>query len=191
MYSVRPCCNLVGQCDKLTIDEDTCASCLTCFRVCPLDAVEIGPGEPGMVANPVRCQACGVCAAVCPAGAITLSYWGSTDLKAQPFAAAPAVALVCRHVKDTPPAEGLIVRVPCLARLKAVDVLDLFRQGYGNVRLYPCAKEECKYGEAWENIQSLAEYVSGLLARVRPEVRIDLCLPQGVAKAGEETAGEL
>ena len=43
------------------IDENKCASCLTCLRICPLEAVRIGET---MVAVPARCQACGICASL-------------------------------------------------------------------------------------------------------------------------------
>ncbi len=167
------------------IDESKCASCLTCFRVCPLAAVEIGEA---MFANPARCQACGVCASVCPANAISLSYWGSADLtpsaSAGPDAAGPTVALLCLHRQDTAVPADHVLGVPCLARLKPIDLLRLFRQGYRCVLLAPCEEEECKYGPAWPNIQAVASYVRGILERACPDGRIELCLPRAAAEVG-------
>jgi len=164
------------------IDETKCASCLTCFRVCPLDAVEIGEA---MRANPARCQACGVCASVCPAGAISLACW---DRAAGEWATLPApasretggtVAVVCRHDGGSPAGADEIVAVPCLARLRPVDVLGLFRQGYRTVALHPCAEEQCKYGAAWKNIESVAGCASALVRGAWPEARVEVCLPAG------------
>ena len=164
------------------IDEDKCAACLTCFRVCPLDAIRI---DQTMVADPVRCQACGLCAAVCPAGAIDLSYWQGADLAAR-VPAPPAdatVALVCEYRQDGRVDAPAVVRVPCLARLKPVDVLRLVRRGYQTLRLYPCREDECKYGTAWGNCRSVTDFVGGILAQVRPEARVELCLPDCPAAA--------
>ena len=163
------------------IDEAKCASCLTCFRVCPLNAVEIG--EP-MVANPVRCQACGVCASVCPANAISLSFWDGGEAE-PPEAAASGegtLAVVCRHNGDAEAQADQTLTVPCLARLRPVDVLRLFRRGYRSVALYPCARDACKYGAAWENIESVVGCVRATLASARPDARIELCVPQGAAQ---------
>jgi ferredoxin len=175
------------------IDETKCASCLTCFRVCPLSAVEIGEA---MVANPVRCQACGVCAAVCPGSAISLTFWEGEAERAAPAAepaaerAAPDLAVVCRHRSGEETDCNKILTVPCLARMKPVDVLRLFRLGHRTVSLYPCARDECKYGAAWENIESLASYVSSVLGLARPEARLEVCLPREEAEEVGAPAGE-
>lgn len=175
------------------IDENKCASCLTCFRVCPLEAVQIGEA---MFADPVRCQACGVCASVCPANAISLSFWESGDLTAAasagPEAAASAVALLCEHREDKHVEADQVLRVPCLARLKPIDLLRLLCQGYRCISLVPCEKEECKYGLAWANIEATVGYVRGIMGDACPEGRIDLCLPQSAATPhgpSEETIG--
>ena len=176
------------------IDEVKCASCLTCLRVCPLEAVEIGET---MLANPVRCQACGACATVCPANAIELSYWQSTDLGLEaPGAgvvgqgAEPAVMLLCEHGTDEHPPADQVLRVPCLVRLKPIDLLRLFRQGFKRITLVPCEQEECKYGTAWPNIQSVVEYVREVVADIRPDLRLDLCLGDSARQPVGELAGE-
>jgi len=171
------------------IDENKCASCLTCFRVCPLGAVEIGET---MAADPARCQACGVCASVCPATAIEVPFWSLAALEGRPLPAPvssaggqEALALVCRHRQDPDAPAGAILEVPCLGRLKPVDLLRLFGRGYRSITLHPCADEECKYGLAWGNIQSVVSFVVGVLAKADPGAHIDLAAPQTVAAAGE------
>ena len=175
------------------IDEAKCASCLTCYRVCPLDAVEIGETA---FSNPVRCQACGLCAAVCPAGAIGLSYWQADGLREMRPAAAgageggPTIALVCEYRDGVDVEAGDVLRVPCLARLRPADLLGLFARGYRAVALHPCDEEDCKYGSAWGNCRSLADYVRGILDRVRPAARVDLCLREGAEQSSGSPAGE-
>jgi len=159
------------------IDESKCALCLTCFRICPLDAVEIGQA---IAASPARCQACGVCASQCPAEAIELSYGGlapaaealwATD--AQAAAAAPVIVR-CRHHRDGDGGNGRVLTLPCLSRLRPIELLRLFRRGARTVELQPCAQEDCKYGDAWRNIEAVVGYVRTMLSKVLPEARLTL-----------------
>lgn len=53
------------------IDEEKCASCLTCIRECKFSAPFINVNGKAEV-EPVKCQGCGNCAAACPANAIQL-----------------------------------------------------------------------------------------------------------------------
>ena len=53
------------------IDEDRCASCLTCMRECVFEAPFVNAGGKAEI-DPAKCQGCGNCAAACPAGAIQL-----------------------------------------------------------------------------------------------------------------------
>ena len=157
------------------IDETQCASCLTCFRVCPLDAIEIAET---LVANPERCQACGLCAAICPASAIGVAYWQLGDRESLSPRAVdgeePTIALVCRHGAERPTAATRIADVPCLARLRPADLLSLFRLGYRAVSLYPCSEEECKYGSVWRNTQSVVDQVRGILNVACPGAQVEL-----------------
>jgi NADPH-dependent glutamate synthase beta subunit-like oxidoreductase/Pyruvate/2-oxoacid:ferredoxin oxidoreductase delta subunit len=175
------------------VDETKCAACLTCFRVCPLDAIEIGET---MAPNPVRCQACGVCASICPAGAIELAYWQPSALARQVPASHGAadrpssVAVVCEYREGPDSERGDVLRVPCLGRLRPVDLLRLFGRGYQSVLLRACEQEQCKYGSAWKNIQSVADCVRGILDRVRPEAKIELEPAQQAGQGGGDRAGE-
>lgn len=161
------------------IDEARCAACLTCFRICPLHAIEIGQA---VVANPVRCQACGLCAAVCPAGAIALSVWEPAPGEGAKEGEG-AAAIVCLHDGRQAVQADEVVKVPCLARLRPVDILRVFRRGYRTVSLHPCTQDGCKYGAAWRNLESLAGCVRELLRAAWPQAELNLCLPQPTAAA--------
>jgi len=169
------------------IDETKCATCLTCLRVCPLDAIEI---REDIVANPARCQACGVCASHCPAGAIELSYGGLAPAgearwaAAQAGAAEPAIVR-CRHRTNGQAAEGRVLTLPCLARLKPIELLRLFRDGARHVELHACAEEDCKYGGAWQSIEAVAGYVRNVLRTVLPEATLTVRLPDEQATPAE------
>ena len=105
-------------------------------------------------------------------------------------AAGTSAAVVCEFAQDADVQADEVLHVPCLARLRPVDLLRLFRQGYEAVSLHPCPQGQCKYGSAWENIQSVADYVRGILARARPEARIELCCPESAAPPTGGCAGE-
>jgi heterodisulfide reductase subunit A-like polyferredoxin len=68
------------------VDEDLCAACLTCVRLCPYDVPVIREGAAYI--EPAKCQGCGVCAGACPAKAIQVCHF--TD--EQVTAAAEALA---------------------------------------------------------------------------------------------------
>lgn len=53
------------------IDEDKCASCLTCLRECVFDAPFVNDNGKAEI-DPAKCQGCGNCAAACPGKAIQL-----------------------------------------------------------------------------------------------------------------------
>jgi len=57
------------------VDENLCAACLTCIRVCPYDAPTFRDGVAYI--EIAKCQGCGTCADACPAKAIQLLH--STD----------------------------------------------------------------------------------------------------------------
>jgi heterodisulfide reductase subunit A len=54
------------------VDNEKCAYCLTCLRVCPYGAMGKNSEERVAQVIATACQGCGVCASECPAEAITL-----------------------------------------------------------------------------------------------------------------------
>jgi heterodisulfide reductase subunit A2 len=64
------------------VDQDKCAACLTCVRVCPYDVPVIDVEAKKAKIEAAACQGCGVCVSECPVKAITLHHY--TD--AQVFA---------------------------------------------------------------------------------------------------------
>lgn len=52
-----------------TVDEDQCAACGECIRVCPFEAISI---DRLASINAMRCVGCGVCVPLCPQGALGL-----------------------------------------------------------------------------------------------------------------------
>ena len=56
------------------VDQDHCAACLTCVRLCPYGVPEVGEDGVAYI-EPAACQGCGVCASVCPRKAIALQHY--------------------------------------------------------------------------------------------------------------------
>ncbi|MCL4425326.1 MAG: FAD-dependent oxidoreductase, partial [Firmicutes bacterium] len=64
------------------VEEDKCAACLTCVRVCPFSVPFINERRVAEI-NPVQCHGCGSCAAECPAQAIQLQNYKDTQVLAK------------------------------------------------------------------------------------------------------------
>jgi heterodisulfide reductase subunit A-like polyferredoxin len=56
------------------VDQDRCASCLICVRVCPYGVPHINKDGVSEI-DEALCRGCGICAAECPAKAIELNWY--------------------------------------------------------------------------------------------------------------------
>ncbi|MGQ9622200.1 MAG: 4Fe-4S binding protein [Candidatus Caldatribacteriaceae bacterium] len=68
---------------RLVIDEEKCALCLTCLRSCPWEALSIGGTlkRRRVEVEEERCRHCGICTGLCPARAITLLGYETNKLR--------------------------------------------------------------------------------------------------------------
>ena len=64
------------------VNEDLCAACLTCVRVCPYNVPRINENNRACI-DAVECQGCGCCAAECPAKAIQVEHFRDEQIFAQ------------------------------------------------------------------------------------------------------------
>lgn len=74
-----------------TVNEELCAACLTCVRVCPYGIPFINERGKAYI-EAVRCQGCGICAAECPAKAITFRHFSDEQIIAECEALLPKSA---------------------------------------------------------------------------------------------------
>jgi len=163
-----------------TIDEVKCASCLACFRLCPLDGVKI---QKKMVAAPETCQACGLCAAECPQGAITIGHWPREQFREQidrSLAAKPARAraavVMCAHAatsKSETDDTVVYLRVPCVTHLAARDLLRLIANGIEEIRVVLCSPVACKHASGQQRAKQVLTAAVERARAVRPKVTIE------------------
>ena len=67
------------------VDEENCAACLTCVRVCPYDVPFINEEGVAQI-DAAKCQGCGSCAAECPGKAIQLQHYEDKQIIAKSIA---------------------------------------------------------------------------------------------------------
>ncbi|WP_024620674.1 4Fe-4S dicluster domain-containing protein [Metaclostridioides mangenotii] len=56
---------------KAVVDKKLCVSCGSCFKVCPVKAIEIVKGIYAEI-DKTKCVGCGRCVKECPASVISL-----------------------------------------------------------------------------------------------------------------------
>jgi heterodisulfide reductase subunit A-like polyferredoxin len=64
------------------VDEDRCAICLTCVRLCPYEVPKINENNRAYI-DAASCQGCGVCAVACPARAIEIRHYKDEQILAK------------------------------------------------------------------------------------------------------------
>jgi len=64
------------------VDQERCAACLTCVRVCPYDVPMVNVHGEAEI-DIIKCKGCGTCAAECPARAIDLMHFRTSQLEAK------------------------------------------------------------------------------------------------------------
>jgi NADPH-dependent glutamate synthase beta subunit-like oxidoreductase len=168
------------------IDEEKCAFCLTCFRLCSVGGIEIGKK---MVTAPQACQACGLCAAECPQGAITLGHWPNSELHAELMQAlkgalgAPATSAVVQCIHSAASRGDLAARpasadgvvhlgVPCITHFTAADLMLLIANGVQTVQVMLCAPSVCKHANGQERVKQVLSAAVQRARAVRPKAEI-------------------
>jgi coenzyme F420-reducing hydrogenase delta subunit/Pyruvate/2-oxoacid:ferredoxin oxidoreductase delta subunit len=145
------------------VDTARCALCLTCFRVCPHQAMTIAAG-PAMRVLASACQGCGICASACPAGAIQVVNADGRRILAEVDALLsdpmpgqrPVVMFACAN-SAVPAAQALgrlrhryssrvlMVQVPCLGRIESMHCLRPLAAGAEQVLLCGCFDRSCEH----------------------------------------------
>jgi quinone-modifying oxidoreductase subunit QmoB len=173
---------------RMEIHRGRCARCLTCHRLCPHSAIEIGPH---MSVSSAACQRCGICMAACPARAIDMEgmqIGAEVNQRIRNFtqqADAPQTApqvmvfgcarsagqarALARLSGHTLPAGVQYIEVPCGGSISSRHLLAAFDAGAQGVMLCTCHTDNCQSD------------IGNRVARKRAESTRDLLTAAGVA----------
>ena len=158
------------------VDEDKCAACLACLRICPFGVPDVN--EVAKMASEM-CQACGLCAVECPAVAISIRRLMPIDprqrmsaLMEEPHLKATRLEYCCSHeVYEREALEDRIVKkngdvvavimVPCVALLDEVDMMKPFEWDVQQVIVRSCL--ECRIPGAEDRLRKRLTRTQGIL----------------------------
>jgi coenzyme F420-reducing hydrogenase delta subunit/Pyruvate/2-oxoacid:ferredoxin oxidoreductase delta subunit len=190
-------------------DEEKCAACLTCVRICPFGVATV---EKTAAMPEEKCQACGLCAAECPAAAIALKRFGTNRmeeelgsiLKKTRKVRRPLIISFCcifevtsrsfisEKTKGFEKAGIYMIMVPCIARLSVSDILSPFELGADAVSILGCKDGECLYPTAEERLLSRIRKAKEVLEEVGVEgERIDYWKTESSAEVSWTTFWEI
>jgi len=65
------------------IDENICAGCRVCEKLCTYSALTFDTEKKVMTVNDVVCKGCGLCSSACPSGAISMNHFTTEQMLAQ------------------------------------------------------------------------------------------------------------
>ncbi len=152
-----------GPTEQILYDRDLCATCLTCFRVCPHGAIHF-TDKPHFLH--LACQRCGICTSLCPGEAIELSgaeksHYNSLisqkkrRRKGPPrimgFVCQRSADLICLQGDEKESILGSVdwVEVPCAGTLRTQYLLEPLgrRDGVDGVVVVSCHRDNCRSGD--------------------------------------------
>ncbi|MCX6992526.1 MAG: hydrogenase iron-sulfur subunit [Kiritimatiellaeota bacterium] len=142
--------------DAATVDPDRCVLCLTCLRTCPHGAIRVDAANKTAAVSAPACRRCGLCTTMCPAVAIQMPRFTDEQMRADIGVEPDMTVFACEH--SAWPAATLagvnraeyssavrLIRVPCLGKVDARQVLQALERGAKNVTLLGCHRENCRY----------------------------------------------
>jgi coenzyme F420-reducing hydrogenase delta subunit/Pyruvate/2-oxoacid:ferredoxin oxidoreductase delta subunit len=148
--------------EKVAVDADKCAACLTCYRACPHGAIEPNASQHRMDVLDAACWQCGICAAVCPGRALEHGSLRRSQMLdvlqvacQEMLGRRPIIAFACRQsavpAADAAgqasldlPTDVLLVDVPCAGLVSDQIVLDALEQGARGVLVLGCHHDNCR-----------------------------------------------
>ncbi|MBU1053789.1 MAG: hydrogenase iron-sulfur subunit [Proteobacteria bacterium] len=134
------------------INENKCARCLTCYRVCPHSAVIIKNNYRPVIV-PDACFGCGICVSHCPAEAIAVV--GESDFVSLEKTAPETVIFACERSGELAlksaknmgifsDENSKIIHVPCAGRIGEAMMLQQLLNGAKRVIIAACHEGNCR-----------------------------------------------
>ncbi len=134
------------------IDKNKCARCLTCYRICPHNAVTIRDNYQPVISTDA-CFGCGICVSHCPANAISvISESGSVSSgkiasETVIFACERSGALALGSAQDLGIFSGKnaqVIRVSCAGRIDESMLIEPLLNGAKRVIVAACHEGNCR-----------------------------------------------
>jgi heterodisulfide reductase subunit A-like polyferredoxin len=176
--------------ERVKADPQKCVACLTCIRVCPHGAIQLGRVDSGKEVaeiSDLACYACGICAAICPAKAIKFQGYRDEEILAQIEAIGESlngcnVAFCCEQ--SAYPAADLagklrlhypenlrIIRVPCAGQVDVFHILKAFEKGAAAVLVMGCEDGACHHITGNTRAKERVKYCNMLLKEAKVDGR--------------------
>ncbi len=167
--------------DVPKVDIHTCVNsrfrqreCTICQDVCPVQAIDVFPGDPHLPANPAVyidgdvCAGCGLCVHACPTGAIEQPGRREWQRRLHATAAAlpGAIELTCPLGEEASrsPVTTRIRTQRCLSALSLADLIDLARNREQDIWLDDRLCAICPLSNAHSTILHMVQQANTLLA---------------------------
>jgi quinone-modifying oxidoreductase subunit QmoB len=176
--------------EQIFYDRDRCATCLTCFRVCPHGAIHF-TDKPHFLH--LACQRCGICTSLCPNEALELSGFEKSLFFERLFSGNPveetgeyprATGFVCQRSTDLVRqyldegnrafAAVRWIEVPCAGTLRSQYILETLarREGAERVLVVSCHRDNCRSGDGTIRAANMVQQVKGLLKILEMDERL-------------------
>jgi heterodisulfide reductase subunit A-like polyferredoxin/coenzyme F420-reducing hydrogenase delta subunit len=140
----------------VTINEKSCANCLTCYRICPHAAIVLNKkGQPQIMED--ACFSCHLCVSNCPAQAIESEYFANAQIAYQIsnqaadknkqdqvviFACERSAALAAD--KMVLPKNTRLISLPCACRISCSIILKAMINGARKIIVSGCHDGNCR-----------------------------------------------
>ncbi len=131
------------------VNEDKCVRCLTCYRICPHNAVIIKNNYQPIII-PDACFGCGICVANCPAKAIVQSPSSNgmqSSKKTVVFACERSASLAVKSAEDmgfSLDKNTEIITIPCAGQINETALLLPLLNGADRVIIAGCHEGNCR-----------------------------------------------
>jgi len=152
-----------GAKSRISVNQEDCVKCLTCYRVCPHGAIVLTEKSHTRIMSDAGFE-CQACVSNCPAYAIESIGFANMDLaqgqkdRTLVFACERSAALAAR----TLPPHTDLVTIPCACRISLDIILRALIQGADRVIVSGCHQGNCRSGEGASLAQQGVKAVSAL-----------------------------
>lgn len=145
----------------ITLNKFKCVRCLTCYRVCPFEAVFLKTDKVRIDND--KCQLCGMCVSACPAYAIDTIYYdtdtlldyikthrdelGTDNLVLMCRGSTPPSCEILELLKDQQVSNFIPLRLPCVGRVPLEFYLQALLSGINKFIVVQCDDASCRMKE--------------------------------------------